>query len=316
MYNRIVDHSLVPHGTSKQGDRWAQGTVNSHIDQVQIALAIADESMLKTLLTDCTRPIAPLHQIGHTSSVISLRIPSGDTVDAVLTYDHIVCIPTDSDLEHEPFTPCVGKSATECQREIACLTRCESDLQTFVHHSPFAETLTALTYAGFSPSQIHTILNLPQDGWHKTWWYTLDENGEFSIPFHRRMRTRQYTDGTVTIQYKDHFPSTKPPCFSRQSERVLITIHREDQSFSDILSTINYGREQLGIGHAILICDRLSELEARGFLSQHVSLYSASDLSVSTHADCMICVNEDCPMSHRADSPVLTCRRFCVGDWP
>ncbi len=315
MYDRIVDHSLVSQDMSGQGDRWSQGTMKNRIEQVQIALAIADEPMLKTLLTDCTRSIAPLHQIGNISSVIGVRMPSGDGIDAVLTYDHIICILTGADADIEPFTPCEGKSATECEREIAHLTRCESDLQTLMHHAPLAETLALLTHVGFSSSQIHAILNLPQDAWHKTWWYMLDDNGLFSVPFHRRLRARHHADGAVTIQYKDQFPTTKPSCFSSQQKQVVVAIRRDHQSFSESLSTINYSREQLGICHAILICDRLSELEARGFLSQQVSLYTASELAVYPRADCMICVNSDCPMSHRPDSPVTTCRQFCVGDW-
>lgn len=314
MYDRMVDQSLVRQGTFGQDNRRSAGAVTTHIDQVQIALAIADESMLKTLLTDCLQTIAPIHQIGHISSSIGVRTPGGETVDAVLTYEQIHCIPTDSDPELEPFAPCEGKSAKECERELAQLTRCESELQTFVHHASLSATLASLTHARFSPSQIHTILNLPHDGWYKTWWYGLDENGEFSIPFHRRMRTRQYPDGSVTIQYKDHYPSTKPACFSSQRQRVVVAIHQDNQSFSSVLSSINASREQLGIDHAILICDRLSELEARGFLSQHVSLYTASDLCVYAHADCMICVNYDCPMNHKEDSPVVTCRQFCLGD--
>ncbi|MEB3212359.1 MAG: hypothetical protein VKL39_13440 [Leptolyngbyaceae bacterium] len=316
MYNRIVDQSLVHHPTSGSGESRSSGTVTSPIDQVQIALAIADESTLKTLLADCLQRIAPLHQIGKISSIIGVRTPDGDTVDAVLTYDRIHCIPADSDPEIEPFAPCEGKSANECEREMAHLTRCSSGLRTVVHHVSLSDALAALTNARLSPSQIHTIVNLPHDAWYKTWWYELDKSGEFSIPFHRRIRTRQYADGSVTIQYKDYYSysTTKPICFSSQRQQVVVAIHRENQSFSTVLSSINANREQLGVDHALLICDRLSELEARGYLSQQVSLYTASDLCVYAHADCMICVNHDCPMHRRSDSPVVTCRMFCLGD--
>lgn len=314
MYNRIVDQRLVSHYAHEPGDRRSSNTVTSPIDQLQIALAIADESMLKTLLADCLQIIAPLHQIGKISSTIGVRMPSGDVVDAVLTYDQVCCIPIDSDSELEPFAPCEGKSAHECEREMAYLTRCTSGMQTIVHHASLSDALAVLTRARLSPHQIHTILNLSYDAWCKTWWYGLDDNGEFSIPFHRRIRTRQYADGSVTIQYKDYYSAVKPICFSSQRQRVVIAIHRENQSFSTVLSSINASREQLGIHQALLICDRLSELEARGFLSQQVSLYTASDLYVYAHADCAICVNRDCPMNHRKDSPVVTCRQFCLGD--
>jgi len=315
MYDRIVDHSLIPRDASRSGDRWTQVGASSSVDQMQIALAIADETLLKTLLTDSTRPIVPLHQIGHVSSTIGVRVSSGEIVDAVLTYEHVRCIPADGEADIDPFIPCINKSATECQREIAHLTRCESDLQTLVHHTPLAETLAVLTQSGFSPNQIRTILHLPQDAWYKTWWYALDDQGEFTTPFHRRIRSRQYTDGAITIQYVDQFPMTKPPCFRSLIQRVVVSIHREDQSFSHTLATVNASREQLGTDQAILLCDRLSELEARGYLSQHVSLYTASELAIPSHADCMICVNADCPMNRRIDSPVTTCRNFCVGDW-
>jgi hypothetical protein len=314
MYNRIVDQSLVHHTRDRQEEYRSSDTVHSRIDQVQIALAIADESMLKSLLTDCLQTIAPLHQIGTISSTIGVRTPSGETTDAVLTFDQIHCIPSESDLNTQPFWPCDGKSATECEREFAWLTRCTSGLQTAVHHASLSDTLTALTSARLSPSQIHTILNLPRDAWHKTWWYGLDEYGNFTIPFHRWMRMRQHPDGSLTIQYKDYYSDTKPQCFSSQQQQVVVAIHQENESFSGVLSAINARREQLGIPYALLICDRLSELEARGFLSQHVSLYTASDLSVYAHADCMICVNRECPMNHQADSPVVTCRQFCLGE--
>ncbi len=315
MYDRIVDHSLVHSTSPESGNRQHQRSVHSSIDQVQIALAIADESMLKTVLTACLPAIAPQHQIGHVSSVIGVRVPSGDTVDAVLSFDHITCVLADDGSSIEPFSPCLGKNAVDCRREISYLTRCESDLQTFVHHMPLGETLAILSHCGFSSSQIQAILHLPQDGWYKTWWYMLDDSGEFTVPFHRCIRTRHYPDGALTIQYKDRFPETKPPCFKSERMRVLVFILREDQRFSEVVSAVNCSRDQLGIHHAVLIGDRLSELEARGFLSQQVSLYTATDLPVYTRADCMICANDDCPMYQQSDSPVMTCRKFCVSDW-
>lgn len=295
--------------------RSVHSSETSHIDQVQIALAIADESMLKSLLVSSTPAVAEAHRVGSVSSTIGIRLDAHQSLDAVLEFEDIHCVMAESETEIEHYLGMFNKSAHERQRELARLTQCKSELQTMLHHATPVQTISSLSQVGFAPHQIQSILQLPYDAWHKSWWYSLDENGNFSLPFHRIMRTRRYADGTFTLQYRDFFSQEKPVCFKSQSQKVIVAIQDQNQSFSSLLSSINYGRDQLDIDRVILIGDRLSELEARGFVSQGVSLYAASDLILPSRADCRICAQHDCPMNQRDDSPVATCRKFCVGDW-
>lgn len=308
-------HSTHDSSHHDSGDDVPPPRPPSPVEQVQLALAIADEAGLKALLTDCTPPLAQRHRIGATSSTISIRLDTHETVDALVEFEDITCVPAESDADVERTMESWGLSASERIRELSRLTRCESDLQTLLHHATLAQTLSHLAHVGFSPQHIQDILHLPTDAWHKSWWYTLDDLGNFAIPFHRRIRTRRYADGTFTIQYKDYFPYEKPTCFKSRAQKVLVAIQDPSQGFGPLMSSINYGREKLGIDRAILIGDRLSELEARGFVSQGVSLYAASDLLLPTRANCMLCANHSCPMNHRQDSPVTTCRSFCLGEW-
>jgi hypothetical protein len=277
-------------------------------DQVQIALAIADETLLKSVLVNCTPPIAPAHRIGSVTSTIGVPITAKQAVDGVLTFEAIHCILSDSPVERDRSSSRSDPQSSQ-QQEYARLTRCESETHILGQTMPQTQALSLLTSAGFSPQQAGEILHLPYEAWHKSWWYMPDAEGNFTVPFLRLIRTLRYTDGTFTVQYKDYYGQAKPARFKSQDQKVVIEIRTEMQSFRKTLEKINYSREQLGVDRAILICDRLSDLEARGFISQDISLYTSSELLLPAQADCVICANETCPLSNNS-SPVVLCRQF------
>lgn len=280
-------------------------------DRVQIALAIADEDLLRSLLVTCTPPLAADHQIGSITSKIGVPVEQKRAVDGLITYEAIACVLVDSP-EHLEQQISATTHPRLLHREYLNLTRCESDTQTLGHGLSLAQAIAILTHAGLSANQVDAILNVPTEAWHRSWWYSLDPDGDFTQPFLRLMRTLRYTDGTFTLQYKDYFAQNRPPCFTSQAQRVLVEIRSEQHSFRKTLERINASREALGVQKALLICNTLSELEARGFISQGISVYAANPIALSTQANCTFCTTERCPMRGQADSPVLTCRNFCL----
>lgn len=294
--------STYPHHKTFPGAHSDRVAASLH-DQVQIALAIADESLLRSLLLNCLPAILPAHQVGTVTAAIGVPIGK-KAVDGVLTVEQIHCILADS-------IEAGGTAASSRRLDAARLLRCDSEMQTLGQSIPLAQAIALLQQAGFSSVQVEEILHLSSEGWHKSWWYSLDAEGNFSVPFLRQIRTLRYANGRVTLQYKDHFEQDKPPCFRSLTHQVLVEIEIELQSFRQTLEKINYARERLGIRSAILICDRLSELEVQGFVSQHISVYS-STAELPVKANCQYCATIDCPMQGHPDSPVSACRRYCI----
>lgn len=278
-------------------------------DQVQIALAIAEENVLKSLLVNCTPAIAQYHQIGSISSTIGVPVTAKKAIDGIVQFESIHCVLTDAPVEIDAPRPETSVGNFPRRRDHS-LTRCESELQTLGQTLPMAQAIALLAHSGFSPRQVEDILNLPYEAWHKTWWCSLDSDGNYTIPFLRYIRTLRYADGTFTVQYKDYFSSEKPTCFSSQPQKVLVEIKPELGSFSKTLERINYSREQSHIEKAILICNSLTDLEAQGFISQGISLYSAAELVLPMQANCATCASHRCPMQGKVDSPIVMCRQF------
>jgi hypothetical protein len=284
-------------------------------DQVQIALAIADPLLLKSLLTDCLPPIALPHQIGSISTKIGIPVESRKAIDGIIQFESIQCVMADS-LEDAEQGVLEYTHRSSNPRGYLDLKRCEAEASTLGQSLSLAQAIGLLSQAGFLPQQVDAILHLPQEAWYKSWWFMVDAEGGFTVPFLRSIRTRRYANGSFTIQYKDFFDQDKPPCFQSQDERVLVEIGTEPTNFRKILEKINYARQQSGIDRALLICDRLSELEIQGFISQGISLYTAHEMTLPTRARCVDCVTEDCPMHGRSDSPVVLCQRFCLDTQP
>lgn len=280
-------------------------------DRIQIALAIADQPILKSLLTHCTPPIAQPHRLGSVTASLSVPVEAQRTVDAVLQFETIHCVLADDPEEIEQRIA-ETVSPQMRHREYLMLTRCESETYMLGHRLTLAQAIAMLQESGFSRDQVKDIIALPKDAWHRTWWYAPDETGQFSVPFLRTIRTVCYTDGTFDLQYKDFFAQDKPLGFTSQSEKVLIDIKTHHETFRATLDRINLARTQLGIKRALLICNSVSELEARGFMSQGISLYTAHEVTLSADADCTLCANTDCALNGQADSGVSQCQRFCL----
>lgn len=277
-------------------------------DQVQLALAISDANMLKALLANCIPPIADARHIRTISTEIGVPTSHQQAADGILQFEEVKCVLADSQQPVEMHSTSGGW--TRESREMAKLTRHESEMQTLGQNLSLAPMVALLAESGFIPRQIEAILRLPHDAWYKSWWYAIDANGHFSIPFLRYMRTLHYPDGTLTIQYKDFFEQDKPTCFTSLAQRVLVVVRPDGQSFGETLKQINYQRESLGIRQVILICNTISEMEARGYINQGVSVYPAVELVLPTRSDCAHCGRKECVMNGRENSPVAMCYGF------
>jgi hypothetical protein len=279
-------------------------------DRVQIALAIADSPVLQSLLTDCTPPLASPDRIASIRSTIGIPLEPKKAIDGIIQFEEIQCLLIDSPQEIEQgvaeYTQRNGN-----ERGYLDLTRCEAETRDLGLITNLAQAIARLSQAGFSSQQIQAILHLPQEAWHKTWWYTVDEQGQFTVPFLRLMRTQHYLDGRLSIQYKDLFAHHKPACFKSQEQKIIVEIFSESKGFRKTLEKINYARQQLGLERALLIGDRFSDLESQGFISQGISLYAAQEVMLPVQANCAFCVT-DCPLQGHEDSPVLTCQKFCL----
>ncbi len=280
-------------------------------DRVQIALAIADENLLKSLLVHCTPALVPPHILGSVTAAVGVPVEAHRTVDGVISYETVDCVLAESPAEIEERVAATVDPKL-LRREFLKLTRCESETCTLGHGLRLAQAIALLERSGFPPEQIDAIINIPTEAWHKSWWYTLDDAGDYTVPFLRLMRTLRYPDGSLTLQYKDYFAQDKPVTFSARQHKVLIEIRTDSHSFRKTLERINLSRSQLGIHRALLIADQLSELEAQAFISQGISVYTANEVVLHTESDCTRCANRDCPLNGSKDSPVMMCRRFCL----
>ncbi len=274
-------------------------------ERIVLALAIADEVTLRSLVVDCYPQVAPAHRVGQMRATLGVPVSPTQVIDGVLHYDVINCVLADS-IQAAPSAQAACCSTVDYQQ----VTRCQTPTQTLGRNIARSQVESILAASGFSAEQVVTILHLPEAAWHKSWWYVLNEAGDLGVLFHRRIRTRHYSDGTYTLQYQDYFAQESPPCFRDESQRVMIKIHDGNQRFSQVLADINAARQQLGIRTAILISDSISALEAQGFINQGIYLYATAHLLRPIQADCLFCNHQQCPMQGRSDSPVRMCDRF------
>ncbi len=281
-------------------------------DRIQIVLGLADENLLKSLLVDCTSPIAQLHRIGGIQSKIGVPTAAGAAVDGLIEFEEVNCVLANSPVQLEQeVADYIRRNGN--QRGYLDLIRCETETRTVGQTLPLSQAISMLAHAGFSSPQVKEILNLPYDGWHKSWWYWADELGNFTIPFLRLLRTRRHADGTYTLQHKDFFAQEQPNCFKSRNQKVIVEILPESHQFQTVLAKVNLARQQAETAHALLICDRISDLEAQGFISQGISLFASHEIALPIRANCVDCVAPDCPMQGNAHSPVLLCQQFCLG---
>jgi hypothetical protein len=281
-------------------------------DRIQIVLGMADENLLKSLLVNCTSPIAQPHRIGGVQAKIGIPTAVGAAVDGVIDFEEIGCVLAHSFAHLEQEVADYSRRKGN-QRGYLDLIRCETDTQIVGQSLPLPQAISRLSHAGFSALQVKEILNLPYDGWHKSWWYGADEFGNFTVPFLRLLRTRRYADGTYTLQHKDFFAQEQPDCFKSRNQKVVVEILPESHQFQAVLAKINLARQQAETAHALLICDRISDLEAQGFISQGISLFASHEIALPMRANCVDCATPDCPMRGNAHSPVRLCQQFCLG---
>jgi len=287
-----------------------QGRSPTARDQIQMALAIADATLLKSLLVHCFPPIANAAHVGAVTSEVGIPVKDYPSADGILQYEAIRYVLAES----RPFVDVPTASGwTRDSKELARLTQHESEMHTLAQNLPLAAAIALLNNAGFQQDQIQDIFRLPHYAWHKSWWYGIDPDGNATYPFLRCIRTFHYPDGTLTLQYKDFFDQVKPECFTSQPQKVLIAIRVDAQGFAETLQQINRQRDALGIQKAVLVCTTASELEIQAFTRQHISLYPVTDTILPIQANCERCDRQECPMCHRADSPVIMCRNFLLG---
>ena len=278
-------------------------------DQIQMALAIADASLLKSLLTNCMPALTEAALIGNITTEVGIPVGEHQSADGILLFESIRCVLAEGFISEISGT---RQQQIRASKELARFTQHESEMQTLGQNLSLAPAIALLANAGFAPEQVNEILRLPHYAWHKSWWYAIDADGKFTIPFLRYIRAFHYPDGTITLQYKDFFEHDKPRSFTSEVQKVLIATRPADQGFAETLKHINHQREVLGIQRAMLICNLISELEAQAFMRQGISIYPARDFLTPTQASCIYCDRRECPLNGRSDSPVMQCRGFLI----
>ena len=272
----------------------------------QLALAVADETYLRSLLTDSLPTIAQPHEIGAVA--IQVGVPLKDhpqfSIDGVLTFEHIHCVLAGATPEGPPLPE------FHTHTEYQAVTHCHSDLTTLAENVVPSEAVDLLTRAGFAPDQIHHILQLPAQAWHHSWWYALGPGGFLSAPFQRHIRSRCFADGTFTLQFKDDYAQDRPHGFRSQSQPLPVMVHQDSLSFGENLTRLNRARRELNVSQALLIATDLTELEIEGYIRQNISLGNQRGLQRSLSANCRRCHRELCPLHGVDSSPVMACRSF------
>ena len=271
-------------------------------NQVQLALALADEAMLQSLLVDCSPAIALPHQIGQLRVAIGPPPDSEqlDHIDAVIEYEHLWCLPSEGAPSETEFS----------SKEYQSLTRCQSELKTLGWRVSLSQAIALLQHGGFQEDQIQRILQLPWEGWHRSWWDTLEARGTLGLPFQRWFRTRCYGDGTYTLQYHDHYSQDAPPCFRGIWQQVPLMITHRGGQFGETLTGLRKARHALETERCLLLADDLTDLEAEAYMRQGISLYSPQQSSLTEQSLCRRCDRTQCPMSDRRDAPVVNCKAY------
>lgn len=290
----------------KKSDK-KKATKGSLRDRIQVALAIADTDILTSLLTHCQPAISSPHAIGAISSAIGITTHhSKRSADGIIRYESVQCWLPPTRPANTTLAVDWGWNARDYRR----YTQCESGTQVLLENATVAQARSTLMAAGFGRDLAGHVLQLPPTAHYKSWWYALDDAGEFTLPFLRSLRTVRFADGTLTLKYKDYFEDRKPACFYSQPQEVLVEIRPKIQHFGKVLDSINRHRQSLHIDRAVLICDRIDDFDAQGFVSQGISLYPAIDLMLPVRANCATCTRTSCALQGQIDSPVSMCRQF------
>ncbi|MGK7907430.1 MAG: hypothetical protein AB4040_09420 [Synechococcus sp.] len=275
-------------------------------DRIQIALAIADETLLRSMLSNCQPAIAPANTIGHISSAICIAAPEQQTVDGIVEYQAIHCLLGQVQDSRSPEAIDYGWNAGDYSRH----TRYQSDTLSLANRISMHEAQALLKAAGYSSVQVEQIMKMPPSASHKSWWRMGDLQGQFTQPFLRSLKISYFANGTLSLSYRDAFEQFQPPCFHYSTHRVLVEIQPQVNHFARTLARINRHRVHQNVDWAILIADELSPYEASAFNNQGISLYPDIHLTRPFEADCLNCQNSTCPMMGNDCSPVTACKGF------
>lgn len=280
--------------------------VPSVAEQAQLALAMADGPGLRRLLADSLPVLAQPHQVGAIGVQVGVPLsdPGLGTIDGVLTYERIVCALAGATGSALPLPTWADHSTY--QNIIAY----QSALHTLAHNLPLSAAVALLGQVGFAPAQVDQILHLPSQGWHRSWWYSLDAQGQPAQPFQRSLRCRRFGDGRITLQYQDRYGEEAPTHFHSYPARLPVVVRATGANFGTTLARINLARHSLGTSQALLIAEAVSELEAAAFVSQQVALVSPLAVSLPLQASCRCCGQVSCPLQGAETSAVAVCRAF------
>ncbi|MEM9905044.1 MAG: hypothetical protein AAF921_08490 [Cyanobacteria bacterium P01_D01_bin.44] len=259
---------MVLSGNSDLATRPSFATTQEASGDLQLALAIATEPALRSLVSDCMPALVSPDQIDQVEIQVGVPLAEG-TLDGLMRFERVHCLLSGKTLDtyQRPL-------ATPEYEQSSALTLYHSTLQTLSERVCPQTALAILTHVGYSAEQADAILHLPRQAWHKTWWWQLDECGHLAEPFYRWMRLRVHPSGTLTLQYQDYYPETCPPCFYSEIQRVPVLVRTSGQAFSSTLAALNRARAAFETDMAILITEALSDLETEGFIRQNVSLYT------------------------------------------
>lgn len=177
-------------------------------EQIQLALAIADEGSLRSLLSDSLPAIARPQEIDQVRVELSLPLPGrcDRVLDGLICFERVRCRLAGSRPELLPLQP-------EDDRRCQHLTHCQSEPVTLAQNISLSEAIALLSHAGFDADQIAQVLHLPSQAWHKSWWFMADIDGRLTVPFQRLIRVRHFIDGSLTLQYKDYYALERPSSF-------------------------------------------------------------------------------------------------------
>ncbi len=128
-------------------------------DQIQVALAIADSTVLRSLLANAIPVVAPTQQIRSIAAQVGVPTGNQQTADGVVSFEATQCRLADPAQAAAELPPING-SRTQ-SRALLRLTQHESEVQTIGQNLPLATTVSLLAEAGFSSEQINEILHLP-----------------------------------------------------------------------------------------------------------------------------------------------------------
>ncbi len=261
------------------------GMLDTHPETLLLAIAIADAPVLRSLLWRASPPLATIDTLGHVRAQV--QVPWGDgVVDALLHYDIIHCLmPPIQSVD-------AGWNAQDYRRH----TCFETAWQPLVDSVAITIAIEHLTAAGLSLHQATLISRQPASATSKAWWY-----GPGNQPFLRAIRTIHFSDGNLSLHYKDYFGHKAPPCFHRETQLAVIVLRQAGETFVSLVRRAQALQPQ----PVIIVGTTSSAIEAQALVQQGFHLYPAAGLPQI--ASCERCQLHSCSWQGNPASPVQYC---------